>query len=110
MTALACAMLGLAVTARASFASLLPPPGGDDGGPVTSVPAARTVTRVIVIGGMPGWQIALIAVGACDRHHPNSATVSRGLGTSGPTSLTLFSRAPCTGSGHGGRPPCSSGD
>ncbi len=25
---------------------------------------AVTVTRIVVVGGMPGWQIALIAVGA----------------------------------------------
>ena len=27
-------------------------------------PAAATVTRTVVAGGMPGWQIALIAAGA----------------------------------------------
>jgi hypothetical protein len=61
LAGLACAMLGLAMTAPAAFASL---PGGDDGGSFTPAPTARTVTRVIVIGGMPGWQIALIAAGA----------------------------------------------
>src|SRR5215813_10966560 len=36
----------------------LPPPGGSPATPV--VPAVRTV----VVGGMPGWQIALIAIAA----------------------------------------------
>jgi hypothetical protein len=31
------------------------------GGPIRS---ATTVTRTVLVGGMPGWQIALIAVGA----------------------------------------------
>ena len=35
-------------------------PGGEVTAPVTTAPAAPTV----VAGGMPGWQIALIAVGA----------------------------------------------
>jgi hypothetical protein len=32
--------------------------GGDPGG----APAPVTVVRTVVVGGMPGWQIALIAV------------------------------------------------
>ena len=86
LAALTCAMLGLAVTARASFASLLPPPGGDIGGSVTSPPAARTVTRVIVIGGMPGWQIALIAVGA--------AVLAAALAVLAYRALTAHRKAP----------------
>jgi hypothetical protein len=76
LAGLACACLGLAVAAPAAFAQ---PPGsagyqplgaalvrqallnGEDLGPV-SRSAAPAVTRIVVVGGMPGWQIALIAV------------------------------------------------
>jgi hypothetical protein len=57
LTGLALAVLGLAATAPAAFARIVPPVGS---GGVTAAPA---VTRVVVVGGMPGWQIALIAAG-----------------------------------------------
>jgi hypothetical protein len=56
LVTLAGAMLALAI-APAAFARPLPPPdccASDANAPVT----------VITAGGMPGWQIALIAVGA----------------------------------------------
>jgi hypothetical protein len=60
---LACALAGLAAAllaataaAPAAFAVPVPPMGGGDGTP-PSVPT-------VVAGGMPGWQIALIAIGA----------------------------------------------
>ena len=56
LTGLALAVLGLAAAAPAAFARVVPA-GGSDG--VT----APAVTRVVVVGGMPGWQIALIAAG-----------------------------------------------
>jgi hypothetical protein len=45
-------------TAPAAYASL-PPHGGSGGGG-----GAPTTVPVIAAGGMPGWQITLIAVGA----------------------------------------------
>ena len=56
------AALLMATAAPAAFAMRLPPPGG----PTVSspLPQTRTVTHTVVLGGMPGWQIALIAVGA----------------------------------------------
>ena len=42
----------------AAFALRVPPPGGDGGG------ARATQVHTIVTGGMPGWQITLIAVAA----------------------------------------------
>ncbi len=61
LTGLALAVLGLAATAPAAFARIVPPVGS---GGVTAAPAAvPAVTRVVVVGGMPGWQIALIAAG-----------------------------------------------
>jgi hypothetical protein len=46
------------------FARPVPPPGTEFK-PSAPVPApVRTVTHTFILGGMPGWQIALIAVGA----------------------------------------------
>jgi hypothetical protein len=54
---LATAVLAAAVSAPAAFAVHVPPPGG------TRVsPPVVLQTHTIVQGGMPGWQIALIAV------------------------------------------------
>jgi hypothetical protein len=68
---LACALLALAAAAPAAFAGSAPPsppmwdhkpiplPPEHQTGPVYKVPV-----HTVVIGGMPGWQIALIAAGA----------------------------------------------
>ncbi len=60
---LAATWLGLAAAAPAAFAQsgMIPIPSGGGG---DDVPAVQTVTRIVVVGGMPGWEIALIAVGA----------------------------------------------
>jgi hypothetical protein len=59
--ALAAAALGLLAWAAAvPAASARMVPCCDDYGPVTT----GTTVRVITAGGMPGWQIALIAVAA----------------------------------------------
>ena len=44
--------------ATAAFAYAVPPPGGPAG------PVQPPRVHTIVTGGMPGWQIALIAIGA----------------------------------------------
>jgi hypothetical protein len=62
LVGLACAWLGLAAAAPAAFAMIVPAPGGS--GSAAPAPPARTVTHSVVVGGMPGWQIALIAIGA----------------------------------------------
>jgi hypothetical protein len=49
--------LGFARSASASTSVI--PVGGSSGSPV---PAPATVIHTVVVGGMPGWQIALIAV------------------------------------------------
>ena len=61
LAAFACTLFGLGAWAPAAFASAtrLPYPGG--GGPAPAQPAPA---HAIVVGGMPGWQIALIATGA----------------------------------------------
>jgi hypothetical protein len=56
LAALATALLTATAAAPAAFALPVPPVGG--GG--TPLPPVQTV----VTGGMPGWQIALIAIGA----------------------------------------------
>jgi hypothetical protein len=83
LAGLACACLALALAAPAAFAQALSSPGGgmsaalvreallhgEDPAPVSGSGSARSfaapaVTRTVVVGGMSGWQIALIAVGA----------------------------------------------
>ena len=58
---LAIAVLGLAVAAPAAFARVVPPSGGSPR--FTAPAAAPSVTRIVVVGGTPGWEIALIAAG-----------------------------------------------
>ena len=55
LAALGGALLAVGVTAPAALATFDPGPPGD-------VPAA--VIHTVVVGGMPGWQIALIAAAA----------------------------------------------
>jgi hypothetical protein len=59
LAGLASALLAFTATPPAAFATRLPPAGGADGQPPPP-PQVHT----IVTGGMPGWQIALIAIGA----------------------------------------------
>jgi hypothetical protein len=53
-------MLALIAASPAAFATLVPPPGEGDS-PVENVPP---VVHTVTVGGTPGWQIALLAVGA----------------------------------------------
>jgi len=55
-TALAAGMTAFLAGAPAALAVNVPPPGGDSG--------ASPAARVVLAGGTPGWQIALIAVGS----------------------------------------------
>jgi hypothetical protein len=69
LTGLALAWLGMAIAAPSAFAAYVPPGGGGSGPAprgfgTTTPPPVVHVTRTIVAGGMPGWQIALIAAGA----------------------------------------------
>ena len=61
LAGLAGACLVLAVAAPAAFAMTVPP--FRDSGAVTT-PAPPVQVHTVVVGGMAGWQIALIAVGA----------------------------------------------
>jgi hypothetical protein len=55
---LAGVLLALTAASPAAFAENVPPPGG--GGTVQAPPQVHT----IITGGMPGWQITLIAAAA----------------------------------------------
>jgi hypothetical protein len=58
LAALTAALLAATAAAPAAFALPVPPVGGGDG----TVP--QPPVQTVVTGGMPGWQIALIAVAA----------------------------------------------
>jgi LPS O-antigen subunit length determinant protein (WzzB/FepE family) len=58
LAGLAGGLLAFTAASPAAFAERVPPPGG--GGTVQAPPQVYT----IVTGGMPGWQIVLIAVAA----------------------------------------------
>jgi Zn-dependent protease with chaperone function len=62
LTALGAVLVTFAFTATAALASGFPSPNG--GGIYDPVQTSTTVPVVTVVGGMPGWQIALIAIGA----------------------------------------------
>jgi hypothetical protein len=72
LAGLACAWLALAVAAPAAFAARYPTPGaGGPGGMAPPLPPIRekhpplpVQVHTVVIGGMPGWQITLIAAAA----------------------------------------------
>jgi hypothetical protein len=63
LAGIAVTLLTVAVTLPASASSVLrlPPPG--DPGTLPAHPV-DPVVRTMVVGGMPGWQIALIAIAA----------------------------------------------
>jgi len=69
---LAASFLVILTSATAAFASPVPPPGGP-AGPV-QLPAP---VHTVVTGGMPGWQIALIAIGAAIFAAALAVTVDR---------------------------------
>jgi len=52
-------MLALTAAAPAAFATRVPPVGN-----YSVVPAGPPVVHTVTVGGTPGWQIALLAVGA----------------------------------------------
>jgi hypothetical protein len=79
LAGLACAWLGAALAAPDAFAATrrFPPPGrGSPGTAVLRAPLAAHIhqpapqtpgpapVHTVIVGGMPGWQIALIAIGA----------------------------------------------
>ena len=78
LVGLGCTWLGIALAAPAAFASTVrfQPPGGESGLNVLPAPLAAHIhqslaqtpvpvpVHTVLAAGMPGWQIALIAIGA----------------------------------------------
>jgi hypothetical protein len=62
LAALTCGLLASAATIPAAFARVEPDPGAGYVAPASVPPQVQV--RTIVAGGMPGWQITLIALGA----------------------------------------------
>ena len=60
MAAITSGLLASAAIVPAAFAMAVPGPGGGAG----AAPASSATVHVITTGGMPAWQITLIAVGA----------------------------------------------
>ena len=63
LAAITASLLASIAVVPAAFARPVPPPGGSYG-PVPAGPVPATTIHVITTGGMAGWQIALIAIGA----------------------------------------------
>jgi hypothetical protein len=62
LVAVACGLLASAATLPAAFARVEPDPGAGYVAPASVPPQVQV--RTIVAGGMPGWQITLITLGA----------------------------------------------
>jgi hypothetical protein len=86
LAAVTSGVLASAAAATAAFAN--PVPYGDGGTiPIAPVPAAAV--RVISTGGMAGWQVALIAIGAALTAAAAAVLVDRKLaGSRGATATT----------------------
>jgi hypothetical protein len=61
---ISCTPRCVCATCSAAAPSELPPPPEPAGAAVAPATPAPLPGQVVVTGGMPGWQIALIAVGA----------------------------------------------
>ena len=82
LTGLASALL--AATAFPAFADIPPDGGGPD------APASPLPVHTVVIGGMPGWQIALIAIGAAVTAAVAAVFLDRIRSGRQPLTLTLI--------------------
>jgi hypothetical protein len=60
LAAVTCGLLASAAIIPAAFAYGIPQPGGPGG----LAPATPTTVSVVTVGGMAGWQITVIALGA----------------------------------------------
>jgi hypothetical protein len=90
LVAMLAAAAASALAAPAAFATIAPPNPPGPTGPVT-VPFTKHAPAVhtVVVGGMPGWQIALIATGAALLAAALAVAVDRLLSArrAGPASL-----------------------
>ena len=63
LAAVTCGLLASAAIVPAAFAMVAPNPGGAYGG-TPAAPAPAPAIPVVTAGGMAGWQITVIALGA----------------------------------------------
>jgi hypothetical protein len=83
LAAVTCGLLASAAIVPAAFATIIPVPGGAYGGnPAGPAPAPALVTG----GGMAGWQITLIALGAALVAAAVAVLLDRALAARGPPS------------------------
>jgi hypothetical protein len=87
--ALAGALLAAALTAPPAHATRQPPDTGPAG-----MFGSPPVTRIVVTGGMPGWQVALIAIGAALAAAVLAVLADRALAARGHAATWLCARAP----------------
>jgi hypothetical protein len=64
LAAVACGLLATAATIPAAFASPVHVPGGGLAPPLPGPAQVPAQIHTVTVGGMPGWQITLIAAGA----------------------------------------------
>jgi hypothetical protein len=89
LATLAAALVAVGVTP--AFARPVPITGTEFR-PSVQVPVpvpVRTVTRTLIVGGMPGWQIALIAAGAALLAATVAVLTYRSSGARGPAAAAV---------------------
>jgi hypothetical protein len=101
LTAMLAAAVASALAAPAAFATIAPPnPAGSSvpvsGGPIIKHPAT---VHTVLVGGMPGWQIALIAAGAAVLAAALAVVADRLLAARRASTAGLGRRAARVGSG-----------
>jgi hypothetical protein len=85
LAAVTCGLLASTATIPAAFATMIPvPPPGGAYGDTPALPAVRVVN----VGGMAGWQIILIALGAALAAAVVSVLLDRTLAARRATSAT----------------------
>ena len=104
LVAVTCGLLAVVAVGPAAFARPVPPPGGSF---TTSVASAASATvRVVSTGGMAGWQIALIAIGAAWVAAAAAIFLDRALaGRHGATATSALCATARTDGGHQPRSP-----
>jgi hypothetical protein len=89
-----------ALAAPAAFATIAPPNPPGPTGPVTSPVTTHPATvHTVLVGGMPGWQIALIAAGAAVLAAALAVVADRLLAARRASTAGLGRRAARVGSG-----------
>lgn len=83
LAAVTCGLLASAAVVPAAFAKVIPDPGGQ-----YQTPVPATTVRVVTTGGMAGWQITLIALGAALLAAAAALFIDRALATRRTASAT----------------------